>query len=143
MSWGESIYHDFVARGGKVKETPLAAPVSSVKQSPPIRQSSAGGPNKTELRFENDHLKSMRHTGEILLYRFASITLRLGNGVRYTPDYFSINGNGKVVFWEVKGARLEEDAIVKLKMAPAIFPEFEFYLCQWKNGRWSIDKVLP
>lgn len=106
-----------------------------------IRQSSQGM-NKTETRFETDYMKPMRHAGEIGEYRFEAITLKLGNGLRYTPDFSATNAAGKLVFWEIKGARIEEDAIVKFKMAPTIFPEYEFYLCQWKGGEWVIQKGL-
>jgi hypothetical protein len=106
-----------------------------------IRQSGQG-PNKTEIRFENDYLKPMRHAGEIGEYKFEAITLKLAPGLRYTPDYSTVTAAGVTVFYEIKGAILKDDAIVKFKMAPSIFPHYEFYLCQWKGGEWTIQKGL-
>lgn len=130
--------------GGATVERPCPTPTRATTPSIKgiIRQSGAT-PNKTETRFERDHLALMKLTGEIGEYRFEAVTLRLANGLRYTPDYHSINGNGVTVFWEVKGAHIRDDALPKLKMAASCYPKYEFFLAQWKGGEWVIQRVLP
>jgi hypothetical protein len=100
------------------------------------------GPNRTEAAFdaylraddEQDHIKR------------EGITLRIGNGVRYTPDFTSQNLEGMTCFWEVKGF-MREDAAIKVKVAASLFPFFIFYLVtkrtKKQGGGWSIEQVLP
>lgn len=141
----EAELNQITARGHVRIKGDLVAPSAPGVKAPAAKQiirQSSKRPNKTETRFELDYLKPMRHTGEIGHYRFEAHTLKLANGLRYTPDWSAVNAAGKLVFWEVKGARIEEDAIVKFKTAPSSFPEHEFYLCQWKDGEWTIQKGL-
>lgn len=107
-----------------------------------IRQSQAG-PNKTERRFEMTYLDPMLHAGDISVYGYELITLKLGNGVRYTPDYWTITRDGRTVFYEVKGTKAWDDAKVKLKVAATRFLNYEFFLCAYDRGEWLITKVLP
>lgn len=81
------------------------------------------------------------------------ITLKLGNGVRYTPDFTAWSEEdpsparmGWLQCYEVKGF-MRDDAAVKIKVAAALFPFFRFYLVKQKTkkqgGGWSIERVLP
>lgn len=102
--------------------------------------------NKTEARFLL-RLQAMRmfqvaqgeEWGEI---RPQAITLELGEGCRYRPD-FSVVINGRLTFYETKGAFIRDAGKVKYKVAPRIWPEFDFYLAQWKDGKWTETKLLP
>lgn len=104
-----------------------------------IRQNSAGL-NKTEQAFK-DYLSDLTigWGGEV---RSQSITLKLGNGVRYTPDFTCRKNNGEWFAWEVKGF-LRDDANAKLKVAAAMYPEIKFSLVTRKKGAWQIQEVLP
>jgi hypothetical protein len=99
-------------------------------------------PNKTEQRFENDHLVAGWASGSIVQYGFEAITLKLANGLRYTPDWWVITHDGNTIFYEVKGGFIREDAIAKLKIAATQFKCYEFYLCVWRKGQWTIEEVL-
>ena len=69
-------------------------------------------------------------------------TYRLGNGVRYTPDWTAVTADGEIA-WEVKGKKAWDDAIVKIKMAPTIWPEVTWWLV-WKDesGQWQEQRIL-
>jgi hypothetical protein len=101
--------------------------------------------NKTETRWLGELQLRRKYLGEEQKWgeiRPQAITLELGEGCRYRPD-FSVVINGKLTFWEVKGAWLYPEGVVKLKVAPRIWPEFDFYLAQWKDGKWTETKLLP
>lgn len=102
--------------------------------------------NKTEQRYLS-LLQAVRAQkislgevwGEI---RPQAIVLELGEGCRYRPD-FSAVVNGRLTFWEVKGAWVYAEGKVKYKVAPRLWPEFDFHLAQWKDGKWTETKLLP
>ncbi len=111
-----------------------------------IRQNSEGL-NKTEAAFQ-DYLRA-KYAGSQILAQ--CVTLKLGNGVKYTPDFIRIadatNEHASPVSqwtaWEVKGF-MRDDAAVKIKVAAAMYPLIQFYLVR-RNGRigWRVDHVLP
>jgi hypothetical protein len=82
-----------------------------------------------------------------------NITLKLGDDLRYTPDFNSINENGRFVFWETKGPKLnskgnptgifKDDARVKLLTAARQFRMFDFYLVRKNGTGWDINQVKP
>lgn len=112
---------------------------------PGIIRQSKRGPNSTEKRFELEYLIPMLASGEINQYRFEAIRLKLANGHTYRCEWTAVNAAGKLVFWEVKGGRerQREAGIIQIKVAATSYPEFEFWLCRWKAGNWTIQKVLP
>lgn len=116
-----------------------ASPIKTAS-SEAIRQSRRQ-PNATERRFEIERLLPWQATGEIAGYQYEALALRLGNGVRFTPDFFTYGPDGVRIF-EVKGGFVREDAAVKLKVAAAQFECFEFYLAQYRKGEWSIQRIL-
>ncbi len=71
-----------------------------------------------------------------------AITLRLGNGVRYTPDFVTVGPDEKAEAWETKGF-MRDDAAVKLKVAASLYPWIKFHLVTRKKGEWIIQEVLP
>lgn len=83
----------------------------------------AGKRNKTELEYEACLQKKME-AGEILWFAFESITLKLADDTRYTPDYFVMRKDGELEAHEVKGF-WTDDARVKFKVAADKFP-FKF-----------------
>lgn len=146
-TWQDDLYNDYQKRRGTQTVAPVA---ESVK--PIIRQSSKQ-PNKTEERFRLAYLEAWKATGEIAKFAFEAITLKVANGCRYTPDWYVWptmntpleNGYPMPRFYEIKARKMIwDDAIVKLKVAAALYPEYEFYLCAYdrKTG-WTIERVLP
>ncbi len=93
--------------------------------------------NKTEQRY-----------WEILqsrpgIYRAAhhTIKLQLAEKCWYTPDFSFMDARG-LVFVETKGAFERDDAIVKLKTAARLFPQFTFIKAKFVKGQWT-ETVMP
>ena len=108
-----------------------------------LRQKREPEMNKTEAAFWN-WLKTETTTTHNTAQ---SITLKLANGVRYTPDFVSVipSGNGRaaiVTAYEVKGF-MRDDAAVKLKVAARAYPWIQFNLVTRDGAGWKIEEVLP
>lgn len=71
-----------------------------------------------------------------------AITVRLCNGVRYSPDWVVLYG-AEVFCYEVKGRHVWDDSIVKLKVAASSFPEWYWHLAWKQDGQWQVQGVLP
>ena len=124
------------------------------KAAPRIRQNAAGL-NKTEAAFQA-HLQAKCAAsdprGPRSLLPPQSITLRLANGCRYTPDFITVQEvaaldsagyASAVCAYEVKGF-MRDDAAVKLKVAAALFPWIAFHLVtRAAGGGWNVENVLP
>lgn len=93
--------------------------------------------NKTERRFL-DYLRSQNYR----IVHIQSITLKIGDDCRYTPDFISITPFSAQIAWEVKGF-FRDDAKVKLKVAARMYPWIVFKLVRWdsKNNQWDIQIV--
>lgn len=131
------------AQTGKRTATPsakLSHPVAA-EGAAMLRQSSRGM-NKTEALFFA-HLQAT-HPGAWI--EREPMALKLGNGVRYNPDFAVYEQDGewtancqpeRLTFYEVKG-HMRDDAAVKLKVAASRFPFIRFILV-WrdlKSGGW-------
>jgi hypothetical protein len=114
-----------------------------------LRQSGAGM-NKTEALFFA-HLKAT-HPGAWI--EREPMALKLGNGVRYNPDFMVhtelvIHADGRhelpqLTAYEVKG-HMRDDAAVKLKVAARLFPFIRFVLV-WRDrraGTWATQEIFP
>lgn len=101
-----------------------------------IRQSSKPLSNKLEAEW-----------GMVLRKRYPncpvfeqSITFRLCNGVRLTPDWV-VYSKGYVLCFECKGF-MRDDAAVKLKVAADKFPDFAWCLVWKQSGRWHEQRII-
>lgn len=83
-------------------------------------------------------------SGEVLWWVFESVTLKLAEDTRYTPDFFVMLTSGELEGHEVKGGIFEDDAKVKAKVAAALFP-FRFVIARRAlkrdGGGWSTQEV--
>lgn len=105
--------------------------------------------NKTESAYAL-FLDQLKVVGQVQAYRFESITLKLAEGCRYTPD-FEVTTVGKpVALHEVKlrwrtakqrGPNMEADARVKLLTAAKIYPEFDFVLAWFDGCTWHTEPI--
>jgi hypothetical protein len=100
-----------------------------------------GEMNKTEAAYANEILEIRKRAGEIIEYWFETVTLKLANGVRYTPDFFVRLKSNEYEFHEVKGF-WRDDARVKIKVAAGLFP-FQFFAVQRQKkrdgGGWTVE----
>lgn len=61
-----------------------------------IRMKNRNVPNKTEAEYDRRHLNCKG------LYE--PVTFRLAGGSRYTPDFMTVDAEGRITFHEVKGS---------------------------------------
>lgn len=83
--------------------------------------------SKAEARFAQ-LLEARKKSGEILGWRYEAVTLRLADGVRYTPDFLVEASNRRMTLIEVKGGYIRDDARIKLRVAVEMFPGFDWWL---------------
>ncbi len=109
----------------------------SVEPEKRIRQSTKPLMNGLETAFYNEFLLG-RYPPEKI--QIQAITVRLANGLRYTPDFFTLSD---LIAWEVKGKWVDGDSFPKLKMAAAVFPEVRWWLAWKTENGWQRQDVLP
>jgi len=107
------------------------------------------GMNKGEKGYA-DRLRVRRYVGEIAAYYYEGARLKLAPGCTLTPDFLVVMPDGKIEFHEVKARKkgggywIEEDANVKVKLAPVVYPHFRFFIVwQAEFGGWQSKEVLP
>lgn len=66
-------------------------------------------------------LTERKNKGEIADFWFEQFTFKLADDTRYTPDFVVMLPDGVLEVHEVKGF-LEDDALVKFKVAAEMFP---------------------
>lgn len=136
-----------VARVKRFNELdPQSKPRIPVAKSQPKR----GSMNKIEAAY-SVLLDELKIVGKVTGYKFESVTLKLADGCRYTPDFQVVTAGQPVGFHEVKsgrkrksgnvGAFMEDDARVKLLTAAKLYPEFDFFLCWHYKGQWTIEQI--
>lgn len=102
-----------------------------------LRGSSKRKRTKTELEFSLILSRDL-HAGLIHSFQEQSLTLVIGDGCRYTPDFSVWLLDGTLKCIEVKGPYIREDALVKYKSAVRQYPKIQFELHQrQKGGQWS------
>lgn len=94
----------------------------------------AGKMNKTEAAYAQK-LEVLKQTGKVLWYAFDQINLRIAEKCFYKVDFFVMTDKGELEAHEVKG-KWEDDALVKIKVAAAIFP-FRFIAVRLVKGSWE------
>jgi hypothetical protein len=81
--------------------------------------------------------------GDVLWYAYESLTLKLADDTRYTPDFVLMFADGSLCCDECKGF-MEEAAWVRMKVAAALFP-LRFRLITLKpkkeGGGWVVKEL--
>lgn len=101
----------------------------------------AGTMNRTEEAYAA-FLELRKRAGEIAWYRFEGIKLRLADKTFLTVDFAVMLSDGQLEMHDVKGGPIQEDALVKLKVAAEAYP-LAFYIARkgkTANG-WAITQV--
>ena len=93
--------------------------------------------NKTERAFLN-WVRTLPHTW----IGVQSITLKLADDCRYTPDVVAVWTTGTITFYEVKGF-WRDDARVKIKVAARMFLWAKFIAVQRIKGEWKFEEIKP
>lgn len=132
---------DFIRRNASI-------PVATATQVPVksrLRQNTKGL-NKTEAAYFEVLKQAYPHCH----VDSQSVTLLLGNGVRYTPDFtvafYPVNQIQDLRAFETKGF-MRDDASVKIKVAASRYPWIQFYLVTKENkkdgGNWHVQHIIP
>ena len=125
----------------------------SAKAAQHLLSHAPGKMNKTEARYA-DHLKLRVAAGEVIRFYFEAIKLRIAERCFYTPDFLVLGGSAVAwdgfEFHEVKGRKGEsyyaqEDAVVKIKAAAALFPYWTFRIVWPAPGSsgWREKVIKP
>ena len=124
----------------KVKVDYFFAPKVETTPAKRIKQRTKG-PTKLESRFRTEVLSRLWDQSEVNC-KEQSITFRLANGVRYTPDFVAWNIDGGLVCYEVKGPHAFDGALEKLKVAASVYPKIQWWLYWIFDGEWQHQLVL-
>jgi hypothetical protein len=93
--------------------------------------------NQTESAYA-EILESRKLAGEVIRWEFESMTFKLAEGCRYTPDFAVWLADETMEFVDCKGSGpMDEKSRVKVKCAAEKFPMFLFVIEQKqtkKNG---------
>jgi len=116
---------------------PLA--LSSTTEKTRIPTKNAKGQNKTEARFDA-RLAELKEDGRIKHYEFETIRLRMADRTWLLPDFPIWLPDDRLIFAEVKGAYIREDAMIKIKTIAEIH-RFPFFLAVYDKG-WHV-RLMP
>lgn len=96
-----------------------------------------GEMNKLEQKY-SEHLEELKHSGEVLWWKFEGIKQRLADNTFYTGDFAVMLADETVEIHETKGF-MADDANVKIKVAASLYP-FRFVLIRQRakkhGGGW-------
>ncbi len=109
----------------------------------PRQRHTPGKMNKTEQRYA-ELLEGRRLAGEIVGWRFEAYKLRLADNTFFTVDFVVQLPSGEIQLHELKASTrggktlIEDDAMVKIKVAASLYPEFRFCLVvDMKSGNYK------
>jgi len=104
--------------------------------------------NNSERKY-SELLAIRKIAGEIELWKYEAIKLRLADKTYFIPDFFVMLSNLRLQFhevkvkWKVKGkekVHYEDDARVKIKVAAEMYPMFQFIGCYLGKDGWEYEE---
>ena len=100
-----------------------------------------GEMNQTEAAYAA-MLETRKLAGEVIEWHFESITFKLADGCRYTPDFMVVLQDHTIEFIDVKGGGpVDAKSIVKVKVAAEKYWQFRFVveqkLAKKMGGNWK------
>ena len=97
------------------------------------------GMNATEQIYAKE-VHARYTAGEIAGWAFEMVAIRLEHNTTYTPDFIVFEWDG-LLFVEIKGRRVEDDASVKFKWARNIVPWARWVMLRRVRNRWEPVKL--
>jgi hypothetical protein len=93
-------------------------------------------------RMEEEHaMINLLLNEDVLDCVFECFRLDIGGGVKYIPDFFRANRDGSYSVDEVKGF-MRDDAMIKIKIAAGLYPQFVFRLWTKKTGLGWESRII-
>lgn len=96
-----------------------------------------GEPTKLEAKFAREVLDPMVAVGALDRYECEGMTLRLPNVGAVTPDFVGWL-DGKPSLFEVKGTRLHEATVLRMKLHAAARPWLRWRIYARRDGAWRV-----
>lgn len=130
MTWGDDVYAAYLAR--QRATTPEDMRETAAPKVDRYR-------SKSERAYAQ-RLDALRHDGLVLRWDYEPLKLRLAATCYYSPDFlviFAANPDN-IELHEVKGF-WRDDARVKIKVAAAQFPYFQFRAVRYTRGAWVYE----
>lgn len=123
------------------------ASAPEAKTGPEIPEKRKSEPKKTGTEIEFEAMLRRQYPESNI--RFEAYTLKLADGLRYTPDFAVEHPDGSIDFYEVKGAFLFRGAtqsmtratLTKPRTAAMLFPQRFHIAIKDRSGEWSIEKL--
>lgn len=97
--------------------------------------------NGLERQYATQVLDVREAAGEVYGYWYEAVKFRLADRTFYTPDFLVILASGVVELHETKGW-WEEDARIKFKMLPELFP-FPILGVRRVKKAWDYERIDP
>lgn len=99
--------------------------------------------NKVEQRMDYE-LDLLKRGGHIKEYHFEAVKLKLAKRTTFTVDFWIFWADGTIEARDVKGGPPEDDFMVKIKVAAAMFRQFKFTIhAAQKGGTWNVTEITP
>lgn len=135
MSWSEQEYAIYMRRIAQADaaNTSLAGMITL-----PLRHQSPYAPyrSRTEQRYAA-LLDVWQREGQVRKWRYEAMRLTLATlKTTLTIDFWLTRPDGRIELHEVKGFA-REDAMVKLKVAAVLYPEWRIILVRWQKQAWT------
>jgi hypothetical protein len=74
---------------------------------------------------------------------YEAVTFKIGDRLRYTPDFVAWRPDGSMVAFEVKGGFFREDSRAKLLAAAQVFSRVTWVLVRKGKAGWSEEVIRP
>jgi len=87
--------------------------------------------------------RSTGHRREFDVVVYEGLTFKIGNRLRYTPDFVAWRPDGSIVAFEVKGGFFREDSRAKLLAAAQVFNRVTWVLVRKGKAGWTEEVVRP
>ena len=144
MNWTQEEFERYQAKRNQ-KPAAKAKQADGGKRMQALGRLPKGTMNKTETAF-SQHLEMLKHTGEVLWYKFEAIKLILAPNTSITVDFAVRLTTGDLEMIDVKGSKaiFTDDARAKMKVAAAMFPfvfKVAYPIPQKEGGGWHIEEI--
>lgn len=144
MNWTQEEFERYQAKRNQ-KPAAKAKQADGGKRMQALGRLPKGTMNKTETAF-SQHLEMLKHTGEVLWYKFEAIKLMLAPNTSITVDFAVLPSTGVLEMIDVKGSKaiFTDDARAKMKVAAAMFPfvfKVAYPIPQKEGGGWHIEEI--
>lgn len=130
------------AAGGAAAKVMRTFTVPAVKGKRRLRQDTKGP--RYRSKYEEEFHNVLRCRGYVYC-EYEPLRMKLAEDAHYTPDFLTLDEDGCLRAWEVKGF-WREAARVRIKVAARLFPWVEFVAVTKKMGRdgdsWD-EEIFP